>query len=196
MPASLLERAVSHYGLTERQAGVVVAYCDKGNLRAACREVGYDYTEASRALRDNPGFQAAVSEYIQGLYLSDRVKARGVILKLMQSGESERVRLDAAKWIDERAAGKASEHHIHEHYVTSDRASIRAEIVRLSTELGLGQEIESRMLRVEAPGLAAGEPIIEALSWDTGLARAPEEDRPVREVGENPPGLPEELPSE
>lgn len=177
MPASLLDRAVSHYGLTERQAGVVVAYCQSGSLLRACREVGYDYTEARRLLADNPGFQAAISEYIQGLYLADRVEARKVIVKLMKSGESERVRLDAAKWLDERAAGKAAEHHVHEHYVTSDREAIRVEIRRLQQELGLGQVLEVRALPIASPTLPQGE--------------EPVEEAEVVEPSEEPPGLPE-----
>lgn len=153
MSISLLDRAVSHYGLTRRQAEVVVAYCEQGNLAAACRRVGYDYTEASRALKDNPGFQAAVAEYIQGLYLTDRVKARKVIVRLMEKAESERVRLDAAKWLDERAAGKATEHHVHEHKITADRDAIRSEIRRLVTELQMGEEIEVRALEIGPPAL-------------------------------------------
>jgi hypothetical protein len=191
MPASLLERAVSHYGLTERQAGVVVEYCKKGNLASACRAVGYDYTEAQRLLSDNPGFQAAVSEYIQGLYLSDRVRARQVILKMMEKAESERVRLDAAKWLDERAAGKAAEHHVHEHYVTSDRAAIMVEIRRLATELRLGEEIEMRLVQIAAPELPTFEPAVDLVSTDTGRRRAPEAERPVGEPQGGPPALPE-----
>lgn len=154
--SSLVDRAVSHYGLTERQAQVVVAYCKRGKLAPACREVGYNYTEAQRLLADNPGFQAAVAEFIQALYLTDRVEARKVIVALMKGAESERVRLDAAKWIDERAGGKVAELHVHEHRVSVDRDSIRAEIRRLSTELGLGHEIQSRMLEIGPPALPAG----------------------------------------
>lgn len=150
---SLLDRAVSHYGLTQHQARVVVAYCESGNLAAACRRVQYDYREAKRALKDNPGFQAAVAEYVQGLYLADRVKARKVIVRLMEKADSERVRLDAAKWLDERAAGKAAEVHIHEHRFSMDRAAIHAEIARLAQELRMDEEIEVRVLDEGPPVL-------------------------------------------
>ncbi len=158
MPTSLLDRCVSHYGLTERQAEVVVSYCQKGNLAAACREVGYDHREAKRLLADNPGFQAAVAEYIQGLYLTDRVEARRTIVKLMKTGESEKVRLDAAKWLDERASGKAPDRHIHEHRVSLDAGAVRQEIRRLAAELNLGEEIETRVLDVGPPELPAALP--------------------------------------
>jgi len=135
---TLTVRAQATYGLTERQAQVVADYCHTGNLASACRKNDYDYREAKRLLAENPGFQAAVHEYIQGLLVRDLVRARNVLLDLMERAKSEKVRLDAAKFLTERAAGKTPERHLHlhEHRFTS-RDELLKRILGLASELGL-----------------------------------------------------------
>ncbi len=151
-------RAQATYGLTERQAQLVAAYCHSGNLASACRQVGYDYREAKRMLAEHPGFQAATREYIQGLLVRDLVRARNVLLDLMERAQSEKVRLDAAKFLTERAAGKTPERHLHlhEHRFTS-REELVKRITELAGELGINvpvaapQAIEGEVVRTEEP---------------------------------------------
>lgn len=187
--SSLIDRAVSHYGLTVRQAEVAAAYCRDGNLSRACRAVGYDYREAKRLLNGDASFQAVVAEFAQGMYLAARIEALRTVKKLMRSAESERVKLDAAKWIDERGGGKEPDRHIHEHHVTLDRGAIRAEIQRLTRELQLDQEIEVREITDEPPALPEGATDAAAVCHNTGRARAPSE-VPAADPGNEPPPMP------
>ncbi|HKJ72951.1 MAG TPA: hypothetical protein VKA19_02440 [Alphaproteobacteria bacterium] len=199
----IAEKGRDWYGLTARQAELAARYVELANLKQAAREVGYDYREAKRLRNEHSQFRAAVNEHVRAMQADDIVQSRKVAREILEESNSDKTRLDAAKMLWERGAGKPVQPHEHKHEPEKQlsREELVVAIRELAADLGLTVADDAGMIDV-TPAVPAPEPEPTARTSDdpgfVGTLRAPSEpDELATSADELPssydPPLPEEL---
>jgi len=145
---TVLDKLREYYGLDERRIALLKSFVNRGSIRAAARAAGMSMAEANEIICGDPAFMAAMDEYMQGVWARDRIRARRIVVELLEKANSDNVKLKAAQLLIERADGAPVQKHVHEHKV--DPEALRREIARLAAELGLAQvQVEGEVIDVE-----------------------------------------------
>ena len=102
--------------LNDRQEAYCRFYVENGgNMRKAAEAAGYEETGTSRfrvqlhRLKHNPAVRDRIHQITREAFTSDAVEARECLLQLIRNARSEKVRLDAASELLDRACHKPLE---------------------------------------------------------------------------------------
>lgn len=178
------------YGLTEQQVRMAFKYVEGGSLRDAANSAGLSEKEATKLLFENLEWRKCVTDLINVILVDDMVKARAVVRKMMEDTGSDKVRLDAAKQLWDRAAGEPLKRVAHEE--ATDLSKIAAAITRLAGELGIRPPIDVKVERIDTDGRSnttlqtAATPIPDRQVRHTGKREPDVVVQPRQEIGPNP----------
>ena len=123
-------------GLDKREIALVRAYAETGNVVAAARVAGWNPSTAQGALR-KPKLAAAVLFESQRRMVTGAPVAVSTIIELAGSAVSEKVRLEASKFLIEQNLGKALERVQLEVALPAEEKELLDRIGELARDLGL-----------------------------------------------------------
>ena len=146
------------YGITEQEAQLALAYVETGVLKTAAKTAGLGYRVAKELTYSNTGFQLALNELFNTLVSRDKIKARAVIKTMMETADSENIKLKSAIHLWDRAEGEPVKRVLEQKEVNITMDQTAAMIVRLSQELGItppvAEVIDVEVKNVEGEGEA------------------------------------------